>query len=432
MKLKLLSILAASAFVCVAAQAQDKALLETLVKKGMLSQQEAAQIAKESVAVTPGSAETKSIKLKGGVQGWYEWSQLDVRTPDFGSQPSQNGFVLRYVKIGLEAEIGGGWTVDIMTDFGTEGAATNYLDKVVISKKVDYDYLTGQLDLGFRKVNFGQEQGMCDFGQLAIERSVATFFFTRPEMYGPFADTYKNFGSRAVGIFWNGTVSQLEGMYYGVAITGGNTEMQAIQNTFAGNNNLSFYANAGYKRAFEVSGEAIAIDGGLNFGYANGGFVYDVDQNRSMWGINPYVSAKWRGLTVMAEYFLQQVQDGAMRRDVLAKTRTPQGANVTIAWKQDMGEWGALEPVFRWSYLNTDNMGYNTVYGAVNGSVMAEFKKAQTFYIGTNWYVTPAVKFSLGYEWAQYSGAVAVPTLGAIGPQLMDGSTVRAQVQVVF
>lgn len=52
MKKAIISLLVAGAVI--AANAQDKALLETLVKKGMLTQQEAAQIAKDSVAVTPG------------------------------------------------------------------------------------------------------------------------------------------------------------------------------------------------------------------------------------------------------------------------------------------------------------------------------------------------------------------------------------------
>ena len=47
MKKVIISLLVAGA--ALAANAQDKALLETLVKKGMLTQQEAAQIAKESV-----------------------------------------------------------------------------------------------------------------------------------------------------------------------------------------------------------------------------------------------------------------------------------------------------------------------------------------------------------------------------------------------
>ena len=57
MKKIVISLLVAGA--AVAANAQDKALLETLVKKGMLTQQEAAQIAKESVAVTPATKAPK-------------------------------------------------------------------------------------------------------------------------------------------------------------------------------------------------------------------------------------------------------------------------------------------------------------------------------------------------------------------------------------
>lgn len=49
-----------------------------------------------------------------------------------------------------------------------------------------------------RKVNMGYEQNMGDFDLLTTERSIATWFFTRPD-----ATTYaqKNFGSRAIGIF---------------------------------------------------------------------------------------------------------------------------------------------------------------------------------------------------------------------------------------
>ena len=78
MKKAIISLLVAGAVV--AANAQDKALLETLVKKGMLTQQEAAQIAKDSVAVTPATKSTKSIKIFGGGQGWYSWGKNSVKS----------------------------------------------------------------------------------------------------------------------------------------------------------------------------------------------------------------------------------------------------------------------------------------------------------------------------------------------------------------
>ena len=157
MKKAIISLLVAGAVI--AANAQDKALLETLVKKGMLTQQEAAQIAKDSVAVTPATKSTKSIKIFGGGQGWYSWGKNSVKAGT-GSFDQQSGFTLRYVKLGIEADVGGGWSAEVVTDFGTEGASKNYLDKVVASKKIDLDYLNGTLQLGLRKVNMGYEQNM--------------------------------------------------------------------------------------------------------------------------------------------------------------------------------------------------------------------------------------------------------------------------------
>ncbi|MBQ2721436.1 MAG: hypothetical protein IJF70_00875, partial [Opitutales bacterium] len=244
MKKVIISLLVAGA--ALAANAQDKALLETLVKKGMLTQQEAAQIAKESVAVTPAAKSTKSIKIFGGAQGWYSWSDASLKA-DTGSIDGQSsGFTLRYVKLGVEADVGGGWTATVVTDFGTEGSSKNYLDKVVASKKIDYDYLNGTLQLGLRKSNMGYEQNMCDFSQLAIERSVATYFFTR--------DENKNFGSRTVGVFWDGNIIQVEGMYYNLAVTSGVSEggTDDFITNAQDSSSLSFWAGMGYKNVAEI------------------------------------------------------------------------------------------------------------------------------------------------------------------------------------
>ena len=259
MKKAIISLLVAGAVV--AANAQDKALLETLVKKGMLTQQEAAQIAKDSVAVTPATKSTKSIKIFGGGQGWYSWGKNSVKSGT-ASFSQQNGFTLRYVKLGVEADVGGGWSAEVVTDFGTEGESKNYLDKVVASKKIDLDYLNGTLQLGLRKVNMGYEQNMDDFGQLAVERSVATYFFTRNEG--------KNFGSRTVGVFWDGNITQVDGLYYGAAVTSGVSE-GGVDNYISDaekSSALSFWANMGYKNVADVKGETLSYDLGINFGYA--------------------------------------------------------------------------------------------------------------------------------------------------------------------
>ena len=430
MKKAIISLLVAGAVI--AANAQDKALLETLVKKGMLTQQEAAQIAKDSVAVTPATKSTKSIKIFGGGQGWYSWGKNSLKagtagTGGIGSFDQQSGFTLRYVKLGIEADVGGGWSAEVVTDFGTEGESKNYLDKVVASKKIDLDYLNGTLQLGLRKVNMGYEQNMDDFGQYAIERSVATYFFTRYEG--------KNFGSRTVGVFWDGNITQVDGLYYGAAVTSGVSE-GGVENFITNaqdSSALSFWVNAGYKNVADIKGETLSYDLGINFGYAPQGSTGPTDptsplaytQKGSVWGINPYATINWRGLTLIGEFFLQQVEDYTPGRDGVG--RTPMGANFTAAYKMDIGEWGAIEPVFRASYVTTNGMGLKSACTGVDPEEQDynRLNQAMTFYGGVNWYATTAVKTSLGYEFGYYDQGDAVV-------ERVYGNTVWAQVQVLF
>ena len=420
MKKAIISLLVAGAVI--AANAQDKALLETLVKKGMLTQQEAAQIAKDSVAVTPATKSTKSIKIFGGGQGWYSWGKNSVKAGT-GSFDQQSGFTLRYVKLGIEADVGGGWSAEVVTDFGTEGASKNYLDKVVASKKIDLDYLNGTLQLGLRKVNMGYEQNMDDFGQYAVERSVATYFFTRYED--------KNFGSRTVGVFWDGNITQVDGLYYGAAVTSGVSE-GGVENfiTDAQNSSaLSFWVNAGYKNVADIKGETLSYDLGINFGYAPQGSYIGVKKG-SVWGINPYATINWRGLTTIAEFFFQQVEDYANNDGI---TRSPLGANLTVAYKMDIGEWGAIEPVARFSFVASNGLGVSPLSQRYDDNNLFNdnyaFDNAMTVFAGVNWYITPAIKTSLGYEYGYYYDSV--DNSDKVGYRAYD-NTIRAQVQVLF
>ena len=419
MKKVIISLLVAGA--AIAANAQDKALLETLVKKGMLTQQEAAQIAKESVTVTPATKSTKSIKIFGGAQGWYTWGQDSQKAPTSKSKQT-SGFTLRYVKLGVEADVGGGWSATVVTDFGSDGQARNYLDKVVASKKIDLDYLNGTLQLGLRKANMGYEQNMCDFGQLAIERSVATQFFTN----GSYNDdaVVKNFGGRTIGVFWDGNITQVEGLYYSAAVTSGLTETtDEFISTSQDSSALSFYAAMGYKNVAEINGESLAYDFGVNFGYAPQGMTgSQVTQKGSVWGINPYATASWKGLTLISEFFLQQFEDYYATSGRNGVGRTPLGANVTVAYKMDIGEWGAIEPVARWSYIYANGAPVETEF------MQATYlNQAMTGYIGVNWYAMPSVKTSLGYEFGYYDQQVA-----ALDAERLYSNCVRAQVQVIF
>lgn len=430
MKTKLLSFIFLSALTLV--NAQEKTLLETLVKKGTITEQEASQIAKDRVVVTPSTKATKVLTIGGGIDAWFTWGNYEVKspTPSLGPSANASGFELRYVKLGVDAEIAGGWNAELMTDFGVEGKNRDYLDKVMISKKVAYESIIGTLGVGMRKVHMGYEQDMNDFDLLTIERSVATWFFTRPD-----TTTYaqKNFGSRAIGVFWDGEVEQIEGLSYGFSVVGGNSfeGSSAKLANYQGNNNLSFYANTAYANKFYWYDNELSYQFGFNFGYANGGMVRasgSMYNNNEIWGINPFFTARYKGASVMFEYFLQNVSSGNFNgRD----RATPQGFNAIIAYKVDVGEFGKIEPILRVSMLSSNGMGFNPVtmgsfsYDPTNASAI--YDNAQTYYIGANWYVIPAVKLSVGYEWGEYTGKV-----NAQSENRTQSNTVRASLQVLF
>lgn len=423
MKVKFLSILliALSSIVF----AQEKTLLETLVKNGTISEEEATQIAKDRVVVTPSKPEAKVLTIGGGIDVWYTWSSVETGVTNLNADT--NGFDIRYVKIDINAEILGGWQVNLVTDFGVEGRRRNYLDKVVVSKKFDYDALSGELSFGMRKVNMGYEQNVDDFALQTIERSVATWFFTRPEV----GRGVKNFGSRAVGIFWDGKLPQVEGLKYGFAVVGGNSfeGSSASLANYDGNNNLSIYLNAAYSRSEIVNDRELKYTFGLNYGYSNGAYVVGTKKNE-MWGVNPYLNVSYRGASATLEYFLQGVENGNWSS---AEKATPQGFNATIAYRFSIGALGELEPVFRVSIVSTDGMGMNPLainpYESVPRLGGGLYNFAQTYYFGANWYIIDCVRVGLGFEWGQFSKPVNVE---ADENGDVTSTMVRASLQVLF
>ena len=69
--------------------------------------------------------------------------------------------------------------------------------------------------------------------------------------------------------------------------------------------------------------------------------------------------------------------------------------------------------------------GMTFSYDPSNAS--AVYDNAQAIYIGANWYVIPAVKVPVGYEWGEYTGKV-----NAQAENRTQSNTVRASLQVLF
>jgi len=162
--LKMLGLAAGFAlFGGLTAQAQDKATLDLLVKKGVITQSDADDVAKSSatpIVVTPKDGAVKGLKLEGMIQAQFD--MLSTKDNGGGSvtPTSTDEFLLRRVYLGALADMGNGWNAEVLLDMaGTDGAnqpkggpgvatpvvgatynpaiGQNYFEKILITKKLD-------------------------------------------------------------------------------------------------------------------------------------------------------------------------------------------------------------------------------------------------------------------------------------------------------
>jgi hypothetical protein len=425
--LKVLGILAASFMVAGFAQAQDKALLNTLVQKGYLTQAEADQIAANTVAVKPASSATKSITFNGLIHSQFNWVTASDKTAGLPNPAGTTTFQMRRIYLGATAELGNGWSGTINTDFGAAtvpgGATRNYLDKAFIAKQVDWDLLQGALNFGYRKVNFGYEENTSAADILTVERSIATWYWN---MDGA-APGNLNFGARHVGIYWDGKVDQVDGLYYGFALT------NQVQNAIGGqagatDNDIAVWANIGYTAAWED----LTFDVGFNFGYKPGGNPAGavVGTQAEVIGYNPYINLNWQGFSLMAELLASEVRDG---RPVIGpgpqSSARPLGVNIIPSYRINE-EW---EVVFRWSHLYTNGRGLgagNVLNGAPNPVDGRGFNRADSYYFGGNWYIQGNdVKLSAGYELTQFQDT---PANGGANNARYNVNSFTTRLQLLF
>ena len=415
-----------------AVNAQDKATLDLLVSKGVITRAEADKIGKESVQVTPKEKTTKSIKISALLQTQYQNISVEQFNSTVSTYPkSVNDFILRRVYLGFDADIGSGWSAKIVADFAagnTTSNATlkNYLNEAIISKKVDYSYLKGRADLGYRKVNFGYEENTSSAKLLSVEHSLATLYFT-----GSKNTRRIGLGARHTGAFWNGEVQQVKGLEYGFAVANSYNDNPSKIPTGA-TSNLSYWGNVAYTAKIEE----LSVKTGFNFGYTNGANV-GADSSSyisSIYGLNPYIAANMGALTIWSDFLYAGMSNG--KGAGYAQASSPRGFNAGVEYKFDIGELGQLGPTFRYAWLDTNGRGVNVSDGIRDSSASTVvYDAAQSLYIGINWYISgEAVKFQIGYEWAQFSGS---PTCGTGAgtnntDTVADANAIRAQMQVMF
>lgn len=409
-----LVLLASASLLCATAHAQDKATLDLLVKKGLITQAEADATAAETAkakeaAPAPVTLTTaaNSIASKVTVGGLVQGRYTGISQSDSGAGRSDpagtNGFSARRVLLNFDVQLKNGWGLFISpemdgspnTGSGVANSSTFYLDKAGVSYTCDAGTAVG----GLKKVNFGLDEYGSSATSLTNERSVATQYLATTQ-----------FASRHTGIFWDGKVKDT-GFFYGAAFT--NSAVTAATPT-ATNNQIAAWANVGYNFTCPVTkGNATA---GLNTGYiAENAQILGADKAI---GLNPYLTltaGKWTGIAEIISWNLQP----DVGNDV-----TPTGINLTVAYKIN----DKVEPVVRFSHLDTDGVGITNagaVFGAqANGAVF--YDKVDALYLGANYYIYGhSLKVQAGYEYSKLKDSLNTNSE-------IDANAIRVQIQAMF
>lgn len=423
MKISSTTTVIAAALLSLAAlysNAQDKATLDLLVSKGVITKEEASKLSKGNVKIVAKDKNVKGIKITGRVQTQYE----NINVEGFGAAGtshavSKNDFIMRRLFLGAEADLGSGWSGTVVADFGRSGDDKNYLENAYITKAIDWELLHGKLDIGYKKVNFGFEENTSASKLLSVERSLATRYWTEGNN-----GRRLGFGARHTGIFWNGKIDEIEGLEYGAAVTSPYND-NPTEIPSSADNTLAYWANVAYSGSIE---EDISFKIGVNFGYSPDTTSTNVSGG-SVWGLNPYVTANLYGFNIWGEFLISGIENGDITR---TEDATPMGVNVGIEYRFDIGEWGKIGPTVRYSWLDTDGRGVSVSDGirnANNAPGYSSFYAAQSVYAGVNWYIMDdSVKFQLGYEWAQFNGTPSNKSAS----NFAESNAVRAQMQILF
>ena len=453
-------LIAAAAITSVSAFAQDKATLDLLVKKGLITAEERAKTLDEAAKARSASGvnkvfvkedATKRLTIGGYFQAQYQsfdYSQTTATGVSAGA-PTQGSFLMRRLYLELLADVGNGISGNIVLDTSgnTSSSSTSWLDRAMVSHSSEI----GTFDLGYRKVTWGYEESTvsslfkASSGKLStVERGITNRYWAEGENGSANRSDGRRLGFAAhhTGLHYNSVVNP-QGFEYGASI------VNSAQGRFTegtNNNDLAYYANVVWNNKVSDN-EAYAV--GVNWGssrYFNS--TSAVNTLANMEGYNPFVGVKYFNWTFQAEYMSTKVTSS---KDAAANTddqdHTPTGYNAMVVYKIN-DNW---EGVARYTNLDTDGRGQKISdgergFGVAAGNAGGLYDQSNAVYLGVNYYFNLEAlgqqvngynaKIQFGFERAKFKDVItqaATPTLATGASQISATvDTLRLQAQVAF
>ena len=373
----------------------NDALLDLLVKKGVLTETEATAVAAElkeenkGITFSAKGKETVKLRFNGRMHFQYDSLDADANGTDLDST---NHFYFRRLRLGVKATHENGLFAETVVDFAENDLS---IDKAVAGYEFS-EAFTGMV--GYQKVPFGFQETTSSSKIKTIERSATNRFF---------ADDI-DFAGRHTGLHAKGKLGG--GFSYAAAIVNGaQGEGSKLLGSAEASNDLAVFGR------IQWSGDDLTL--GVDGGSQSNNTVADVadkeDVARDVTAFTGYANYKFEGLDILGEYFHGDFDDAG---DV-------DGYAIRVAYKIDK-----FEPVVRYSHLKSDNILIDADElirrGPKGGTVEGQDNEIDSWYVGLNYYHNKAVSLMGGYEFAE------VESGSSANDYDVDG--LRARLQVLW
>jgi hypothetical protein len=430
-------LIAAAAITSVSAFAQDKATLDLLVKKGLITAEERAKTLDEAAKARTASGLNKIFVKEDATKRLTFSGRVQTQFESIGGDATDNAGVvtkatdvsqafMRRLYLGFKADMGEGISAEIVNNF-----ADNSLDKAIFTAENAY----GTFVLGYQKVQWGLEENTSSSKLLTVERSASNRFWN--EAVSGSSLGRLGFGARHTGLHYSNkyAVDAAQTLEYGAAVVNASQEAKTT-NT---GNDMGAYANLIYTyKVTDTNKHSL----GLNWGSARdarnaGGTSVGAGANdATISGFNPYIKSQFDKLIVQAEYIKTTNEDRGTGS--AADERKPEGFTLLAAYKFT----DQVEGVVRYSQLDTDGQGAtfgglyrdaSNIASAAPGVVGNVYNKFDSVYVGVNYYfVDHNAKIMFGYEKAKADGFMGAALAGTPGSGKADADIFRLQAQVLF
>lgn len=401
--------------------AQDSGpLIDLLVRKGLLNDQEAedlrADLLRDAsagiVATVAKGKSTNTISFDGRMQLQYAGLSSDQPTA-YVSQ-----FFLRRMYFGVTAGIGPNWSTVLNYDFSGGNFDKGYMEWT--------GFMGAQpvaIDFGLRKVNFGYEETTSSGSLKAIERSPVTRFFVEPNNGRRIGA-----GSYRMGVFVdvgdiNVRKNKSTGFFAGAAVTNpqrtettGDAGIDGSKSSGSSAvNKPAVWVNVGYSNFMALDRKFI---GGISYGYlpdVGGASSTNFGKGYNIKEYSIYGDLTLGRFNLAGEYLHADV-DGVL----LAGTKQAGPSGYWIQPSFALSE--KIEFVARYTDVDADGRSIKISDGVRSAPAAKTGQALKEMYFGLNYYfVNQDVKWQFGY----------------ISGELSDGATekvtgVRSQIQINF